>query len=1710
MLSMPEEVSPTLRPAEALPEVSGTPEPTDNNSARDLIATAEEVLRVDASRVAQRQEHDEEALEWHEVIELQAFSERRAWIEEKIKFLEQLPPIEVFAGLEAVRSSAEEVHGLPTRAELQQWLVEHDRIEKETEVFDSGELKKLKKFTKAATQRNLSPADTDLIEMTLTTIYTLDKLLHLLRDRSDNLELLGIRLTWEERRIASWTELRQFTSDLETFLSTRARWSPSVYETVIADEEPLPRTGRPRRGSVASVASESSFYSIPSLSRGIRFKLAESLSRDAALFVGRASMLRHTRIGGAGKALDKLIDRSRRPVPDELLDEQDRLENKGIMEMEDIGKFVMNMVTQWKKADETYVETLKDMSEAQTLVEEIEVAKLNHPSSRQDANFIARTIALNKRLAIRGNPSSPGVLPRPFHHHFPDQTSINDALASLLSSELASATDHVKKAEACAKEYHLNYEAVKRAETMCKTTSDLSSQLLSIIERLEKGVATSSGDGSPPDFSTESCLETMRHSVFTALVPSILQELQKVDEATAQLLPGARAALLHLDFPGVDRQFKADATSVVNELATQQLAASQTRELVVARMTVLSDVRKVWSTMGEVFKEMEDIRNEVIESMSRQMWKQQIRTNEAPPTPESPSAYLLPRTPPLTMRSCDWASCSRNLIKRCRFHSPSLGTRLRDYLTNCSTGLTSFLDVTSDMAHFWEAIQKQAAAMAAVRDEVQDLQIHMEHLKVRFENGSEAIFAGTLSADDLSEVETSLSGDLKTYQESVQAFSDNLPLRVPFVGQARLTGAFNPALGKRRFSLSGFNLAVVQQAAPPELPFDPAKLDYAIRTDSNTYSMMLAGAVKTLQQKADHFQLAKMAKSLDLATTALTDNILHLSEPLATIRASLLNNGEQTTIEHLRGLVDDVVHLRESEGSMIARSFSPIRDLLYRLKSAPDGSDFGAKDAIVTSRQKAVDDAESQYLTWREAADTLKQQIIDAQKAEEVRLWEEVRLKEEQERLKAERLERERAEMEKARLEAEEEARIEQERKKAAQLEEAEHRRREAEDRARLEAEKKSRLEAEKKAERDRHEAEEQAKLELGRVALQVHETRRLAAASPLERVEESESELLLAQRETEEGESRFIGCRSILTVLGQMCLDHCHRLMGLQHRVNCATVSLYCTSDCVLSISATSHCRAVTKEVESLPTSVPDNITVDADLRSLRGDIASSTELMAKVHQLADFSVALRQCDDLLSDLLEHIDSYPSLPAGPMAASHISDPGSTSEQQMSARLSFSRATLDTMKSRASEVANDPRTAPESDRILQTWAELEAMALDRLTGRKSRPASVVSSGRSSRSSMMSYSGPTRKKESFSGLSHGSPGGKFLAPPLPKGRRTSSITSSSASRQAPSRSSSRMSIASNRSVSGPMSPSSTLYGSTFASRQRTASVSSIGSSSFATPAKRIPSTGSRPRAQTGQMIRTDSPTFSDASSFSQSHSRSSLSISRPSTSHSSWARAPRPSFLSLKSPPSRSRLSQEARRPYVANPKNKLDVAVGDVVNNLPVGINVEVVEDTWKDQSGKYWIGDQDPKLCFCRILRSQTVMVRVGGGWAELSKFIKEHFADAFRLLPESPPRPGTSEEKWISSTTLSQAAEIVVPPKPPKTPEPNPTLPSFALSTPSGASPKSFNSGSPGSPLTALQFIRRVEKEIATRPETPTKPSRTGLTSVLNTPARHPVWRP
>ncbi|TKY90486.1 hypothetical protein EX895_000484 [Sporisorium graminicola] len=110
--------------------------------------------------------------------------------------------------------------------------------------------------------------------------------------------------------------------------------------------------------------------------------------------------------------------------------------------------------------------------------------------------------------------------------------------------------------------------------------------------------------------------------------------------------------------------------------------------------------------------------------------------------------------------------------------------------------------------------------------------------------------------------------------------------------------------------------------------------------------------------------------------------------------------------------------------------------------------------------------------------------------------------------------------------------------------------------------------------------------------------------------------------------------------------------------------------------------------------------------------------------------------------------------------------------------------------------------------------------------------------------------------------------------------------------------------------------------------------------------------------------------------------------------------------------------RHASNQYRPDPRDALDVAVGSIVNRMPISVSIKNASlasfgaaqrpGMFQDLSGQYWIGEPDPRLCFCRILPSNMVMVRVGGGWQELSEFIMQHFAHLANV-PEDPTLGGS-----------------------------------------------------------------------------------------------------
>jgi hypothetical protein len=1743
---------------------SGTP------SLDQQQAFAGSELELTQPQVPQNEE--EQALEIHEVIELQAFSERKAWIEDKIKFLEALPPIEVFVGLDAIRTSAEDIPGLPTRKQLQEWLAEHDRIEKETEIFDSGELKKLRALTKAATQRHLSPEDTDVIELTLTTIYELDKLLHLLRDRSENLDLLGIRLTWEEQRRAAWSDRHKILADIENFLATRARWSPSVYEFMVKPEEKPSN----RRGSVASMASDTSVTSNAGFSRSARFKLAELLSRDSAQFAGRVSSLRHGKVAAAGKALDKLIDNSRRAVPEELLDEQDKLEDKGINEMEHVGKFVMNIVTQWRKADEIYVETMKDENAAQNLLEEIETSKLYHPTYRQSTSFLSRAETLVKRLAVRGNPTaSGGTFPRPHHVLFPDQQSANEAISRLLSSELASTSDLVAKVDSLAREYRVGYEAVKDVEALCRSADELMAIFKSAIDRLENGVPACDGDGTPPSLMSEDCLHPTAHSAFLTFLPSITQEVEQSCTQADHLLRAFRVALLNVERPGIDQGFKENAAAQMEALVAVRDKAAAICADVNTRLGRLRVARRVWSIMDGILNELEDTRNEVADLMEREKWKQTSRGAE-PLTPETPPQDVLPAP---SVSSSDIVgrlevihqTLTNDVMHPLATLTGMLEKPLDEFLSRTSEGLFGHLDNLKQMVVLLDAIRSQFAAMSSFQDSVHELQVQVEDLKIRYDAIIEEVLNDQLYGESLGNTQDQLRDESNALRSTADAFTNTVAQRIPFLSQHVSDQRNPPTLVRKRFSSAG-NIRFIPFDVPAvEPPFTLLSLDDAVRGDSNLLVMRLLGDVQSLEQKTEHLQLACMAKDADSELTSVADDLRGVTEELSSLR-TLLDSISRTAekLIPLQDLSEELDRHSSQHRSRLSRRLSLIRESLRQMESVPCSHDHRIYETLIMSRRREVDNLEVKLNAWADNAAILRGELsvaltTEAQRVEAAKLKEEQEAEERRRRteLELERREAEaRAKEEQGRREAEAKAKEDEERREAEAKAREDEERREAEARAKEEQERRE-AEARAKEEQERREAEarareeeERKKAERLRIEKELHEQQAQEERLEAER-QQAEMECQARERERLEAETqRKVDVQLQETELAKDRQDLQGRdesqpfedVFGLRIAPSPSPTKTHQRSDLLdkvvslrkrlrsIGINDVARPAANSNSSNHLPTleqygkmnarfativselselaALPSSMSspaADMELRSVNSEVEASTELMQRIRQLADLSDVAHRCDMALSDLLEHIDSYPSPPTGPLSSTHVSTSRLPPEEQLGARLGFTKRTVAQVAAYIESIKDDARASSEYRRVQQTWVELEEMANDRICGKRSRPASVLSSGRNSSASGISSGaiGNTRKASGYSNLSiRGSASGRFLAPAHPSPRRVAS--GDLQTRPRPSSKLSMLSTASiSRSVSGPMATplsSSSLHGSTFASRQRTTSLS--GNASPSTPAKQPP-VPTRPRAQTRSRA---SPTPSEVSVVA----RSTASHSRSSSSMSTWARAPRQSFPAsnkVQTPPKKTQ--PQTRKTYVANPKNKLDVAVGDVVNKLPVNINVEVVADTWKDQSGKYWIGDQEPKLCFCRILRSQTVMVRVGGGWQELSKFIKDHFADIFRIIPpESPPkfgspRFGSREEKWISSATLLEAPEIVTTP-PPRTPEPRgPFLPSFTISTPGAHSPHSMKSTpSSGSPLAPLQFLRRADPD-AMRPVTPSKPHRP-RTSIPNTPARHNLWRP
>jgi hypothetical protein len=303
---------------------------------------------------------------------------------------------------------------------------------------------------------------------------------------------------------------------------------------------------------------------------------------------------------------------------------------------------------------------------------------------------------------------------------------------------------------------------------------------------------------------------------------------------------------------------------------------------------------------------------------------------------------------------------------------------LHEWLSSRAVGLKQLVNGVRQMAQLLENIQGQATVMAAVRDQFQVFQIRIEDLRLHLDATSQDLLAGKLTGAALERETTELDSQCQDLRNDVQTFIDGLTCRVPFIAQR--DGTSHSTLPLVRPTLTSDVLELVStQRISLDLPFELRCVDDAVRADSNSYVMRLSGELHNLDQKREYHHLAQLAKHLDSALSLTLGHIDDAAQEVATYRGSLSSaleqGGNTNTLQSLSKDFDDRSQHRRSN---IARSFSPIRDLLHQIDSATGSQDKVVHDVLIPPRRRAVDNVEAIFDKWNDDVAAFKTQLLDA------------------------------------------------------------------------------------------------------------------------------------------------------------------------------------------------------------------------------------------------------------------------------------------------------------------------------------------------------------------------------------------------------------------------------------------------------------------------------------------------------------------------------------------------------------------------------------------------------------------------------------------------------------------------------------------------------------------------------------------------------------
>ncbi|GAA5927654.1 hypothetical protein JCM1841_006073 [Sporobolomyces salmonicolor] len=919
-------------------------------------------------------------LDGEQVLELKLFAEKKAWIDAKIEFLSALAPIEVITPPPPARSSA-------THAILERWWAEHDRIESEVDAYDMGDLSKMRTVAKNKSKQELSPKDTDLIEVCLTTLFAVDKLLHLLRQRRKALILLGYRLQWEDSVAAAWASHHQLLAGLPTFL-TKSRWSiPLAISSPSRLPSDEPPAGLPTSPSQTSLLRASTSLSASTSSRRLSFIASSTAASSASPVLVPASasqmsrtmrsqmlalslsslhsslrLLTSSLLPTSSIHLDKLIDTSPSPLPDSFLDAQDALEDSIRRATAGLGSFAEDMVRLWKAADEVFWRAHEAEGDAEALTRDTDEAllKLQLPAPAAGVQAQAQAQAQEgfrqraRKLRIEVDETRAALarrdLPRkgPTHALAPEQADETARLAKTLETSVQVAEEAVRRAEKRVERYERGVEALERAAEVRRRLE----AALGRLREFREGWEGIEGERPRGPEEGERCLEWTEREEAWEKAFDALEE--GVREALEEARKGARDAadvVVDLGTAGVDPNVRRGLKDLASGAEEARRRVGGVLEREEGRRRRVGAARELATAVREGRERVEETRRTMRGEAERMRWKEDSRVGEQP---TSDLVKLLAHL------QVDVDSALDEPLRTATSLLQPAHLLLHDHLTALVTSLHDNLHSLHDLHSAVEEVQRQTTAVQSFTDQLAAVEAELQ--------------AARASADDaLARERTSWSdGELASRRWDLKiAIEASAAQLFPLVSDAHLCIPF---------------LAPSAPLPASSLPYNLVEHDALIRGYINRSTSRASGELDEARRKLQFVMDLEGAFCWDEKAEDVGRDIKELEMGVEGIERAVAdrNDDAQTTLDNLRSTLSTL----STTSSSLSEALTSLSISLDTVRSYPSSS-FPPFNGHF-ERQSFFDALVSSRWTLAARITAVEEQLARAQvgREERLRAWE--------------------------------------------------------------------------------------------------------------------------------------------------------------------------------------------------------------------------------------------------------------------------------------------------------------------------------------------------------------------------------------------------------------------------------------------------------------------------------------------------------------------------------------------------------------------------------------------------------------------------------------------------------------------------------------------------------------------------------------------------